>query len=217
MHRNVTDRSSIRRIAPLALALLAAAGIGVAAAQQSAPSTASHPQHRQGLDANHDGAIDRSEAAAHPRMVAMFERLDRNHDGRLGADERPHRGKHHGHCGHRGGLARLDVDGDGRIGRDELAGKSRIAAKFAAMDGNHDGYVVRSEARAYRDQQRPQRQAERARRFEQRFAAADLNHDGKLGKLEVSENMPRLGKAFAWMDDNRDGFLSREELRPRQR
>ena len=40
--------------------------------------------------------------------------------------------------------------------------------------------------------------------------------DGKLSRIEVDEKMPRLAKRFAWMDDNRDGFLSRAELEPRR-
>ena len=70
--------------------------------------------------------------------------------------------------------------------------------------------------RAYQERMRPQREAEFAKRSAERFAAADLNRDGKLSRVEVSEKMPRLEKSFAWMDDNRDGFLSREELRPQR-
>ena len=44
------------------------------------------------------------------------------------------------------------------------------------------------------------------------FREADLNGDGKLSRVEVSETMPRLAERFAWLDENRDGFLSREEL-----
>lgn len=207
----------MNRILPLTLALVAVATAGAAIAQTSTPG-AQHAPHRQMLDANHDGVIDRVEAAAQPRLAAMFDRLDRNHDGRLGADEQPHmRGRHGGHQGSGGGIARLDANGDGRIGRDEIAGKAKFATDFTAMDSNHDGYLVRSELQAYQQSMRPQRIAEQAKRFDERFAAADLNHDGKLSKVEVSEKMPRLAKGFAWTDDNRDGFLSREELRPTQR
>jgi hypothetical protein len=38
----------------------------------------------------------------------------------------------------------------------------------------------------------PQREAERKARFEQRFTERDLNRDGKLGRTEVSEKLPRL-------------------------
>ena len=55
------------------------------------------------------------------------------------------------------------------------------------------------------------------KRFDERFAAADLNGDGKLSRVEVDEKMPRLSSRFAWMDDNRDGFLSSDELRPMKR
>ena len=120
---------------------------------------------------------------------------------------------------HARGIAALDADADGRISRDEAAGKGRMSGmlvkNFDTIDANRDGHIVRTELRAWHERQKPQREAERARRFEQRYAAADLNGDGKLSKVEVAEKMPRLAKGFAWMDDNRDGFLSRAELRAR--
>ena len=44
------------------------------------------------------------------------------------------------------------------------------------------------------------------------IAAAGVLAFGKLGRAEVSEKMPRLADRFAWLDDNRDGFLTRAEL-----
>lgn len=193
-----------------------------------------HPGART-LDTNHDGAIDRSEAAAHPRMAQAFDRLDRDHDGRITAAERPqHMGKRGGHRGH-GGIERMDADHDGRISRAEFdAMRARRDARmqqqparagvpkhapmdFAAVDANRDGYLVRTELRAWHERMRPQREAERKARFDARFNEADLNHDGRLGRVEVQEKMPRLAERFAWMDDNRDGFLSRAELQPERR
>ncbi len=188
------------------------------------------------LDANNDGSIDKTEAAKHPRFAARFDELDRNGDGKLGADERPHwkRGGHGRHGGRHGGIERLDKDGDGRISRTEfdagkaerearMAGKSggddrrsRHAFDFAAADANRDGYLVRSEMRAYHERMRPQREAEFAKRARERFAAADINKDGRLSRLEVGEKMPRMEKSFAWMDENRDGFLSEQEMRPQR-
>lgn len=201
----------MNRIALITLALAAAATSAIAVAQQ-----ANAPTHHIQLDANSDGVIDRVEAAAHPRSGARFDQLDKNHDGRLAADERPQlhgrRGGPHGS----GGIAGLDANGDGRIGRDEAVGKEKLLAKFAEIDGNHDGYLVRSELRTHHERMRSQRTAEHGKRFDQDFTAADLNRDGKLSRVEVSEKMPRLAKGFAWMDENRDGFLSREDLRPRR-
>ena len=218
----------------LAVALLASVAATAAVAAQDGSRT-DRPA-RISLDANHDGAIDKSEAAKHPRFAAKFDQLDRNKDGRLSADERPHRkhGGHGRHGGRHGGIERLDKDGDGRISRAEFdagkaarearmaeragadARKPRHAFDFAAADANRDGYLVRSEMRAYHERMRPQREAEFARRSAERFAAADINKDGKLSRLEVGEKMPRLEKSFAWMDENRDGFLSRQEMRPQR-
>lgn len=141
-------------------------------------------------------------------------------------------GKRHGH--HGAGIERMDTDQDGRISRAEFdagraAREARMAEKsekaerkhddakrqppdFAALDANRDGYIVRSELHAYHERLRPQREAERKARFEERFTEADLNRDGKLGRAEVSEKMPRMADRFAWMDENRDGFLTRAEL-----
>ena len=206
----------MNRIALLTFALAAAATSAVAVAQQPIPSARTH---HASMDTNHDGVIDRAEAATNPRFATRFDQLDRNHDGRLSADERPHWGGHGGHHGS-GGIARMDANGDGRIAREEIAGNDKhqegLAAKFAEIDGNHDGYLVRSELTAYHARMRPQREAEHARRFDEHFVTADLNRDGKLSRVEVSEKMPRLAQGFAWMDENHDGFLSREELRPKR-
>lgn len=210
----------------IALAL-SLATVAAAAAQ---PAASAERGARPTLDTNGDGAIDRSEAAAFPRLAAKFDTLDRNADGRLDASERPqrkHRGHGKGRRGH-GGFAhpeRLDTDGDGRLSRAEVdAAKggregrpNKLAEHFAAIDTNRDGFVVRSELHAWHQAQRPQREAEMRKRFDERFAAADLNGDRKLSRVEVDEKMPRLAKRFAWMDDNRDGFLSRVELQPPQR
>ncbi|MFC3551152.1 EF-hand domain-containing protein [Lysobacter cavernae] len=203
---------------------MAAVVAGAAFAAPQAQPTAAASQPRPKLDSNGDGAVDRNEAAAHPRLAERFDGLDANKDGRLDASERPHgrgKGGHHG-GGHRGGrhhdgMSRViaaDADGDGRISRAEAAQLPKIAGAFDAIDRNRDGQVVRSELRSYHERQRTQRGAERGKRFDERFAAADLNRDGKLSRVEVSEKMPHLAKGFAFMDEDRDGFLGRDDLRP---
>jgi len=202
----------------LSVLLATAVAATIAGAAIAAPQAGTA---RPKIDANNDGVIDRTEAAAHPRLAASFDQLDKNRDGKLDASERPqHRKGGHGHRGHGGGVERIvkaDTDGDGRISRTEAGSLRFINEKFADIDANRDGYIVRSELTKYHERMRPQRDAERAKRAEARFAEADLNKDGKLSRVEVSEKMPRLEKAFAFMDEDRDGFLTRADLAPQKR
>jgi hypothetical protein len=196
---------------------LVVASFGIAALA-SAQTAAPAETQRMSLDANGDGAIDRSEAARMPRLAERFDQLDRNGDSRLDQGERPQRhGK--GKRGGRGGIAKLDTDNDGRISRPEAAasprGKGKLVEQFAAIDANRDGFIDRTELRAHHERMRPQREAERTQRFNAKFAEADLNRDGRLSRVEVAEKMPRLAERFAWMDDDKDGFLSQGELRSR--
>ncbi|WP_407352288.1 EF-hand domain-containing protein [Luteimonas sp. R10] len=214
-------------------ATLLALGTFAAAAMAQPAAGEARQEARMPLDSNGDGAIDRSEAAAHPRLAERFDRLDKNGDGRIDAGERPrHGGKrmHDGRGRSHGGfdrIARLDADGDGRISRAELeqataarkdgrGSRFDLAQHFDVVDTDRDGQIARGELRAWHARQLPQRRAEMAERADQRFAAADLNGDGKLSRVEVEEKMPRLATSFAWMDESRDGFLSREELRPQR-
>lgn len=224
-----------RRFIPLAALALAMAGVAIAAPQaandaKTAKAAAAHPGHHGAmlkLDTNNDGSIDRAEAAAHPRMAAAFAKFDKNADGRIDASERPTRhegqGRHGGKGAHRrgghGGMShaiRLDTDGDGRISTVE-AKDSPLAERFASIDRNRDGFLVRAEIQAYGEQRRAEHKAQRMQRFEARFAAADGNRDGKLSRAEVEASMPRHAKAFAFMDGDRDGFLTRAELQPAPR
>ncbi|MDG2519626.1 EF-hand domain-containing protein [Lysobacter soli] len=200
----------------LSVLLATAVAATVAGAAIAAPQSGAT---RQKIDLNNDGVIDRTEAAAHPRLAASFDQLDKNRDGKLDASERPHHRKG-GHDRHGGGMDRIvkaDTDGDGRISRTEAGSLRFIGEKFAEIDSNRDGYIVRSELTRYHERMRPQHEAERAKRAEERFAAADLNKDGKLSRVEVSEKMPRLEKSFAFMDEDRDGFLTRADLAPPKR
>lgn len=159
--------------ATVALALAAA---GAAVAQQ--PATTEQPARHARLDANNDGAIDRAEAAAAPRLAERFDQLDADKDGRLTAGERPQRhGWRRGHRGHRM-MARLDTDKDGRISKAEAAADPKFAERFAKMDFNRDGYADRADV-----------QARMAQRHAECFDKADLNKDGKLSRVEYSNTL----------------------------
>lgn len=204
-----------RFIARTAL-ISAALGLALAGFATAQPAgTAPHAKGRVQLDTNRDGAIDRSEAAAHPRLAQAFERLDANRNGRLEAGERPQRHRRGGHGGI-GHAVKLDTDRDGRISRTEAAA-SKFADRFAVIDRNRDGYLVRSELHAYMEQRRSEAHAKRQQRFEQRFAEADRNRDGRLSLAEVQTSMPKLAERFAFHDENRDGYLTKADLQPRGR
>ena len=161
------------------------------------------------LDTDGDGRISRAEleqaAQARTERAEKFAEKRAERTSQAGQGERGQRGQP-GHRGHRGHPGMTGMGG---------MGGGWLLEQFDAIDANSDGYIVRTELRAWQQAQRPQREAERERRFQERFSAADLNGDGVLSRVEVEEKMPRLLVSFAWMDDNRDGFLSQDELKVR--
>ncbi|WP_228076570.1 EF-hand domain-containing protein [Novilysobacter ciconiae] len=223
------------RMSALAVAMLVA-GAALAAPQATATGKTGNesPRHDRWLtlDTNKDGVIDRSEAASHPRLAEHFDRLDRNSDGKLERSElqRKHgqRGRRGAGGGHRsggmgqwgghGGIARyiaLDSNGDGRISKLEAEG-SRLAERFAGIDTNKDGYLVRSELLADAARRRAEFTRKADERFDRRFKQADSNGDGRLSRAEYEAAWPGNEKVFAFLDEDRDGYLTRADLAPRR-
>lgn len=168
----------MKQINLLAVAIAMALASAVAVAQ-TAPSAPAAGNTWVKLDANKDGVIDRAEAARAPRMAEKFDQLDKDRDGKLSADERPHtrRMRHRG--GSRGAHGRMmaaDTDQDGRISRAEAqAAQAKAGERFEAMDFNKDGYLDRADMQARVAQQRGA--------F---FAGADGNKDGRLSRDEFA-------------------------------
>jgi len=105
-------------------------------------------QMLQNADENGDGRIARAEYVDSRRK--LFERLDRNGDGYLSADDAPRRlAARRGDSGRLGqAVAILDKNGDGRISRDEFVnGPSLI---FERADANHDGVIDAQELARFR-------------------------------------------------------------------
>ena len=158
----------------LTLAVLTALIAGSAFAATQSDATAK-PQ-RANPDTDQDGAIDRAEAEAMPRLAERFDTLDKNQDGRLAKEEMPGRG--HRLQGKRGGphamMAKLDTNTDGRISLAEAtAGGGKFAERFERMDINKDGFVDRADHQ--------QRIKQRSDAF---FTSADTDKNGQLSRVE---------------------------------
>jgi Ca2+-binding EF-hand superfamily protein len=113
--------------------------------------------------------------------------------------------------GPRGDEMRADKDGDGKVSRAEATAEAtqRTNEWFDKLDHDKDGYVTADEIRQARDARRGQMQE----KFDEHFNAADTNHDGQLSLDEVQANMPRLADRFSTLDKDKNGLLSKEELK----
>jgi hypothetical protein len=83
---------------------------------------------------------------------------------------------------------------------------------FQKMDGNRDGKLTRTEVDAARDQRMQGREHKRGERGA-RLRALDKDGDQQLSRAEIGNDMPRLAADFDRLDGNRDGKLSRDEIR----
>jgi Ca2+-binding EF-hand superfamily protein len=121
----------------------------------------------------------------HAKAQARFDESDRNHDRKLS-------------------LAEF-----------QQARNQRLAEQFARLDANKDGGLTEDEMR---QGLRQGRQMHAARRHagmaaREKMRALDANHDQALSRAEIGDRMPRLAQDFDRLDSNRDGKLSRDEIR----
>jgi hypothetical protein len=106
---------------------------------------------------------------------------------------------------------RSDKDGDGRISRAEATstGAERSGKWFDRLDTNKDGYVTQEEMK----QARETRHSQMREKGEEHFKSVDANSDGQLSLDEVQAKSPRLAERFSALDTDKNGLLSKEELR----
>ena len=107
-----------------------------------------------------------------------------------------------------------DTDGDGRVSRAEAtaSGAERSGAWFDKLDLNKDGYITQDEMKQARDT-RHQNHGDMKEKMEARFKEADANGDGQLSLDEVQAKMPRLADRFTTLDTDKNGLLSKDELK----
>ncbi|MEO5628683.1 MAG: calcium-binding protein [Thermomonas sp.] len=162
------------QVLAVAVAVALTSASAFAQARQAAPE---HANPRVQLDTNKDGVIDRAEAAKAPKLLERFDQLDKNKDGKLSPDERPHMGGKHRRGAMRGGHGRMmamDADKDGRISRAEaMAAQANASERFNKMDVNKDGYLDQAD-----------RKAKAAQMRSAFFKGADANRDGRVTRDE---------------------------------
>jgi Ca2+-binding EF-hand superfamily protein len=107
-----------------------------------------------------------------------------------------------------------DKDGDGRVSRAEAtsSGAERSGEWFDKLDLNKDGYLTQDEMKQAHDN-RHQMHGDMKEKMEARFKEADANADGQLSLDEVQAKMPRLAERFTTLDTDKNGLLSKDELR----
>jgi Ca2+-binding EF-hand superfamily protein len=109
---------------------------------------------------------------------------------------------------------KADTDGDGRVSRAEATSSSaeRSGKWFDKLDTNKDGYITQEEMKQARDT-RHQMHGDMKEKAQARFKEADVNNDGQLSLDEVQSKMPKLGDHFTTLDKDKNGMLSKEELK----
>ena len=111
-------------------------------------------------DADGDGKLSATEAAANAGVNARFATIDADKDGFVTQDEyrtfftqTASQGEQHA-AAHsmvvtRDVWLKLDADADSKISLAEAAGNVELSGAFTAMDANKDGFVTQDEYRAY--------------------------------------------------------------------
>lgn len=54
---------------------------------------------------------------------------------------------------------------------------------------------------------------DRDHKMHERLKAADKNGDGKISREEANASLPRIAAHFDEIDTNKDGFITKEEMR----
>jgi hypothetical protein len=113
------------------------------------------------------------------------------------------------------GIMRADTDGDGRISKAEIAAlqSQKQGEWFDKADADKDGFLTEEEIRQARDARRDHRRGEMKARMDEHFKQADVNGDGQLSLDEVQAKMPKLAERFTTLDADKNGALSKEELK----
>ncbi len=149
------------------VALLAVIGAALGMSACSGPDTTNTTAGRASSELSSAAAPGASSSSAPDRGQrgpdALFDRLDKNHDGRVELGELPDRA--------RDWWAKADADGDGALSRTEIQGamRQRMQERFTRADADGDGKLTAAEA---------------GPRKWQHMSAADADADGAVTLAE---------------------------------
>jgi Ca2+-binding EF-hand superfamily protein len=215
---------SLRPLA-VSLALVLAAPVALAQPSSTPVRPATAPTTPQllwigDLDTNQDGRISAQEVAGRPELAKAFASMDLNHDGYLSNSEvqtlwqqRIAATNARQRAARIARFDKADTNKDGKLTLAEAkAGMPAVARTFTALDAKKVGYLTRDQVAAAGQLFTRIEIGQMRQRNAQAFAALDTNKDGKLSKVELEAKMPRLAKSFAFLDENHDGFLSSTEF-----
>ena len=114
-------------------------------------------------------------------------------------------------------FAAADANRDGRLSLAEFerARSQRVAERFRRMDLDGNGSLTQEEMRQSMRQHRELRKAHRHERMamRERLKGLDANGDQALTRAEIGDKAPKLAEHFADFDLDRDGRLTRDEIR----
>ena len=114
-------------------------------------------------------------------------------------------------------FAKSDSNRDGRLSLAEFerARSARIAEQFKQLDINHDGSLIQDEMRQSMRQHRELRSSRKHERMAMRekLRGLDANGDHALTRAEIGDKAPKLAEHFGDFDLDRDGRLTRDEIR----
>lgn len=167
------------------------AGLGLLAITGSAIAQPSDgPRRERGADINRQQVIERT--------AQRFDRLDRNHDGRLTAEEAQEARNEHREQRAGRAFARLDLDRNGSVTQAEFE-------------------QARSQLRGQRGEPRAERGMRRGGRFMRRAHNADAMRSGRMfgeqGFITREQFQERALARFDRQDQNRDGTVTIAERR----
>ena len=112
-------------------------------------------------------------------------------------------------------FAEADSNHDGAISQSEWQSARLREAneRFQKLDANRDGRLSKVEVEQAREQRQHRMGEHRRGERRERLRALDKDGDQQLSRAEIGDSMPRLAQDFDRLDGNRDGKLSREEMR----